>query len=82
MGFRDYFLGLDQAGREDYAAKVGLSHKYILCHLISHPPRKYPPMNRIIDMAAATNGAVTEAEMIEHFRFRPAIKDEPAAATS
>jgi hypothetical protein len=68
MKFRDYFLGLNLEGRAEFAKRSGLAVMYIQCHLISEPPRKVPAMEKIINLAKATQGFISEEEMFRHFR--------------
>ena len=68
MNFRDYFLGLNLEGRAAFAERSGLAMMYIQCHLISDPPRKVPSMEKIIRLAKATQGFISEDEMFRHFR--------------
>ena len=82
MDFRKYFMGLDTEARKSFGEQVGLSPHYILCHLVGEPPRKCPPLDTLMKMVDASDGKVSEPEMIAHFKQRRARKGEPEAAAA
>lgn len=82
MDFRDYYLGLEPDKREAFSKRAGFSNTYVYTHLICVPPRKVPPLPKIIHMAKATNGKVTQAEMIKHFQHRQPREPQVEASTS
>jgi hypothetical protein len=82
MDFRKFFMGMDPEARKNYGERVGLSPHYILCHLVGEPPRKCPPLDTIMKMIDASDGKVSEPEMIAHFKRRKPRKGEQEAAAA
>jgi hypothetical protein len=82
MEFRKFFMGLTPESRKDFGEQVGLSPHYILCHLVGEPPRKCPPLDTIMKMVEASDGKVSEPEMIAHFKQRRPKPVENNTATA
>ena len=65
MQFRDYYRSLSTDEKRDFAARSGTTHAYLYAHL--QIPRKQASLNMIQRLTSATDGAVSLAEMVEHF---------------
>ncbi|WP_262967242.1 hypothetical protein [Methylobacter psychrophilus] len=63
--FKEYFLGLTKEAREDYASRAGTTAYYIHTHLINR--YKIPRKKLLQGLAEASNGAITEEELIKFF---------------
>lgn len=73
--FRAFYMGKNAEARKDYANKVEFETSYIECHLVSQPPRKTPPLRKLVLMAEASGGELTLQDVIRHF-----TPQEPAPA--
>lgn len=65
--FRNHFMRLSADERERYAQAAGTTALYIKTHLISVPPRKVPRTDLMHGLAEASDGALTLADVLEHF---------------
>ena len=60
-----YWRGLNDEQKKDFADKAGLSMDYIETHLIHK--RKTPPLDRLMQMAKASNGRLSYHGLCDFF---------------
>ena len=65
MNFRDYYRSLDMSEKQEFAERARTSHKYCYIHL--QEPRKKASLDMVQRLVAASQGAVSLSEMVEHF---------------
>jgi len=66
MKFRDYYLGLTDEERAEYARRAGTSPLY-MPQLVNERPFKVPKPDLIRGLAKASDGNVSLHEVLEHF---------------
>lgn len=67
MDFRTYFEGLNSDEQDAFGLRAGTSGNYIRVHLMANPPRRTPRPDLMKKLAEASDGAVTQADVIAHF---------------
>lgn len=70
MVFNEFWRGLNDTERTEFADKCGLSKNYIGIHLVYG--YKAPRLGTIQKMADASNGKLTFAELCEFFKPKSA----------
>ena len=73
MKFRDFVLQQSQKQLEQYAKEAGTTVGYIKTHLLYG--YKEPRKNLRKALSTASNGKVSEAEILQHFGLYPVFND-------
>jgi hypothetical protein len=63
--FKEYFLGLSKRERDAYAKRANTTAYYIHTHLINR--YKIPRKKLLLDLAVASEGNLTEAQVLNFF---------------
>ena len=79
MRFPEFFRGLDEAQRNEYAERAGTTSDYIRVHLIH--ARRVPRPELMEALVLASDGQVTRNEILEHF-YPPIAKAAQEAGAS